>query len=73
MSYTCDDENLVCAGPGLCPRCTREYDDGVRDDPPPPSADELARKQRVVDAIGTFMSKPAKPVITRRWRRKGFR
>lgn len=36
-------------------------------------ADEMARKQRVVDAIGTFMSKPAKPLITRRWRRKGFR
>ena len=38
-----------------------------------PSADELARKQRVVDAIGVFLSKPAKPLITRRWRRPGFR
>jgi len=35
MSFTCDDENLVCAGQGYCPRCTQEYDDGVRDDPPP--------------------------------------
>ena len=38
-----------------------------------PSADELARKQRVVDAIGVYMSKPAKPLIPRRWRRPGFR
>ena len=38
-----------------------------------PSADELARKQRVVDAIGVYMSKPAKPIIPRRWRRPGFR
>ena len=38
-----------------------------------PSADELARKQRVVDAIGVFLSKPAKPLITRRWRRPGVR
>ena len=38
-----------------------------------PSADELARKRRVVDAIGVFLSKPAKPLITRRWRRPGFR
>lgn len=37
------------------------------------SPDELARKQRVVDAIGVYMSKPAKPLITRRWRRPGFR
>ena len=36
-------------------------------------ADELARKQRVVDAIETFMSKPPKPLIPRRWRRPGFR
>ena len=40
---------------------------------PSPDADELARKQRVVDAIGVYMSKPAKPLITRRWRRPGFR
>jgi hypothetical protein len=40
---------------------------------PSPSADELARKQRVVDAIGVYMSKPPKPLITRRWRRPGFR
>jgi hypothetical protein len=40
---------------------------------PPPDADELARKQRVVDAIGVYMSKPAKPIIPRRWRRPGFR
>ena len=38
-----------------------------------PSADELARKQRVVDAIGVYMSKPAKPLVSRRWRRPGFR
>jgi hypothetical protein len=37
------------------------------------SPDELARKQRVVDAIGVYMSKPPKPLITRRWRRPGFR
>jgi predicted nucleic acid-binding Zn ribbon protein len=37
------------------------------------TADELARKQRVVDAIGVFMAKPAKPLIPRRWRRPGFR
>ena len=40
---------------------------------PPSDADELARKQRVVDAIGVYMSKPAKPIIPRRWRRPGFR
>lgn len=37
------------------------------------SPEELARKQRVVDAIGTFMSKPPKPTTFRRWRRPGFR
>lgn len=30
---------------------------------------ELARKQRVVDAIGAFLAKPAKPTTFRRWRR----
>ena len=40
---------------------------------PSPDADELARKQRVVDAIGAFMAKPPKPIIPRRWRRPGFR
>lgn len=31
------------------------------------TADELARRQRVVAAIGAFLAKPAKP--PRRWRR----
>jgi hypothetical protein len=39
----------------------------------PGSADELARKQRVVDAIGVFLAKPPKPTGSRRWRRPGFR
>jgi hypothetical protein len=37
------------------------------------SPDELARKQRVVDAIGVFLAKPPKPTGPRRWRRPGFR
>jgi hypothetical protein len=37
------------------------------------SPDEAARKQRVVDAIGVFLSKPEKPTTYRRWRRPGFR
>jgi hypothetical protein len=37
------------------------------------SPDELARKQRVVDAIGVFLAKPSKPTTFRRWRRPGFR
>jgi hypothetical protein len=44
--------------------------------PPMPvslTPDELARKQRVVDAIGQFLAKPAKPTTFRRWRRPGFR
>jgi len=58
-----------------CPVCgaTLTGDQGEQCAEHTPSPDELARKQRVVDAIGTFMSKPAKPLITRRWRRKGFR
>jgi hypothetical protein len=32
-----------------------------------PSPDELARRQRVVAAIGAFLAKPAKPP-SRRWR-----
>lgn len=44
------------------------------DEPAPAiSPDELARKQRVVDAIGVFLSKPEKPTTFRRWRRPGFR
>ena len=59
-TYRCEEE---------CPVCQV----AMAADKLQPSADELARKQRVVDAIGTFMSKPPKPLIPRRWRRPGFR
>ena len=45
MNNNCDDKTPRCAGPGFCRQCTREYDDGVRDDPRPPSADELERRK----------------------------
>lgn len=58
-----------------CPVCgaTLASDQGEQCAEHTTSADELARKQRVVAAIGTFMSKPPKPLIPRRWRRPGFR
>jgi hypothetical protein len=52
-----------------CPVCgaTLLSDQGEQCAERAASADELARRQRVVAAIGTYMSKPAKP--PRRWRR----
>jgi hypothetical protein len=52
-----------------CPVCgaTLFSDQGEQCAEHTTSADELARKQRVVAAIGAFLAKPPKP--PRRWRR----
>ena len=52
-----------------CPVCgaTLTGDQGEQCAEHAPSPAEAARKQRVVDAIGVFLAKPAKPA--RRWRR----
>ena len=58
-----------------CPVCgaTLTGDQGEQCAEHAPSPAELARKQRVVDAIGQFFAKPSKPTTFRRWRRPGFR
>jgi hypothetical protein len=56
-----------------CPVCQVAMATDNAEPAPAISPDELARKQRVVDAIGVFLAKPAKPTSFRRWRRPGFR
>lgn len=53
-----------------CPVCQVAMAADKAEPAPAISPDEAARKQRVVDAIGAFFSKPT---TFRRWRRPGFR